>query len=63
VPGVAVAYLAARAMRAILFGIAPSDPLTIGAAVMLVVLMTLVGSFVPARRAARIDPMRVLRSD
>jgi ABC-type antimicrobial peptide transport system permease subunit len=63
VPGVAIAYVAARAMRTILFGVMPSDPLTIGGAVALVVAMTLVGSWVPARRAARIDPMRVLRSD
>ncbi len=62
-PGVALAYLAGRAMQSILFGVAPLDPVTFGAAAALVVLMTLAGSFVPARRAARIDPMRVLRSD
>lgn len=63
VPGVAIAYLAARAMRSILFGVVPSDPITIGAAVALVVTMTLVGCVAPARRAARVDPMRVLRSE
>jgi putative ABC transport system permease protein len=63
VPGIAIAYAAARAMRSLLFGVAPSDPATIVAAVGLVVLMTLAGSLMPARRAARVDPMRVLRSD
>ncbi len=63
IPGVVLAYVAARAMRSLLFGVAPSDPWTFAGVVALVVLMTLVGSFVPARRASRIDPMRVLRSE
>jgi putative ABC transport system permease protein len=63
IPGVVVSYFAARAMRSILYGVVPSDPLTIGAAVALVVVMTLAGSLMPARRASRIDPMRVLRSE
>ncbi len=63
IPGVIVAYLTGRAMRSILFGVGPFDPVTIGAAVGLVVAVTLVGSLGPARRAARVDPMRVLRSE
>ncbi len=63
IPGIAIAYLAGRAMQSVLFGVAPADPVTIGAAVALVVLMTLLGALIPARRASRIDPMRVLRSE
>jgi predicted permease len=61
VPGVVVAYLAARGMRALLFGVEPADPTTIAAAVGLVIVMTLAGSLIPVRRAARVNPMLALR--
>jgi predicted permease len=61
IPGVLMAYAAARAMRALLFGVEPADPATILAAVALVVGMTLAGSLVPALRAVRLNPVRVLR--
>ncbi len=63
VPGLAVAYLAGRAMQAMLFGVAPYDPATYGAVVTICLVMTLAGCLAPARRAARVDPMRVLRSE
>jgi putative ABC transport system permease protein len=61
VPGVLVAYAAARGMRALLFGVEPADPATIVAAVALVCVMTLAGSLVPVLRAVRVNPMLVLR--
>jgi predicted permease len=63
VPGVLVAYWAARGMRALLFGVQPADPATIFGAVALVVLMTLAGALVPALRAVRVNPMLALRAD
>ena len=63
VPGLVVAYLAGRAMQAVLFGVAPYDPATYAAVIALCVVMALAGCLVPARRAARVDPMRVLRSE
>ena len=63
VPGVFAAYMAARGMRALLFGVEPADPATILGAVALVCVMTLVGSFVPALRAVRVNPMQVLRAE
>ena len=50
-------------MTSMLFGITPTDPLTFGvfAAVMLVVAM--IASFVPARRALRVDPVTALRGE
>jgi predicted permease len=63
VPGVLVAYLAARGMSALLFGIAPNDPATFASAVGLTVLMTFVGSVVPAVRAMRVAPVTVLKAD
>jgi ABC-type antimicrobial peptide transport system permease subunit len=61
--GVIVAYFAARAMSALLFGVQPDDPLTIGAAAGLCFLVTAVGCLRPAVRAARIAPMAALRAD
>jgi ABC-type antimicrobial peptide transport system permease subunit len=63
VPGIAVAYAAARAMRALLFGIGPGDPTTILGAVAVVLVMTFAGALVPALRAVRVNPMLVLRSE
>ncbi|HEX8724440.1 MAG TPA: ABC transporter permease [Gemmatimonadaceae bacterium] len=62
-PGLALAYAAGRAMQAVLFQVSPADPGTLTAVVVLVIVMTLAGCVVPARRAARVDPMRVLRGD
>ncbi len=61
--GIALAVLAARAMRGVLFGVPPSDPLTFGAAIALCAVTTLAGCLLPARRAARVDPMSVMRSE
>ena len=61
--GVAGAYMAARAMRALLFGVAPADPVSILVAVGLVLLMTLAGSLLPALRAVRVNPMVALRTE
>jgi len=64
--GVAIAaplvYLAARTMKALLFGVEPGDPLIYGAAAALAVVMTLAGSLRPAIRAATIDPALSIRS-
>jgi predicted permease len=63
VPGVAIAYLAARGMSALLFGVSPNDPVTIGI-VAVVCFVTAVAACVgPALRAARIHPMSALRAD
>lgn len=63
VPGVVGAYVAARGMSALLFGVAPGDPATFGAAVALVVLMAVAGSVVPARRAVRVSLVSALRGE
>ena len=59
--GVPVAMAATRLLEAQLFGIKPSDPLTIVAAVLTVTVTTLLAGYLPARRATRIDPMVALR--
>jgi ABC-type antimicrobial peptide transport system permease subunit len=63
VPGVLGAYAMARAMRALLFGLDPADPETIGAAVGLVLLIAGAGSVVSARRAVQVSPMAAMRAE
>ena len=51
----------ARLIRSMLYGIEPVDPLSIAVAVILLGLTSLLASYIPARRAAKIDPMEALR--
>ena len=60
--GLAIAYASSRVMTSLLFDVTPTDPLTfvsVGAAMLLV---SVLGSYLPARRAARVDPLVALRS-
>lgn len=51
-----------RVARSILFGIAPQDPITLTATVAVLFVAVLAASWLPARRAARIDPVAVMRT-
>ena len=59
--GLALALAASRLMGSLLFGIAPTDPLAIGSALALLIGVALAASYLPARRAARLDPTQALR--
>lgn len=59
--GTAGGLAAARASRAVLFGVAPYDPLSLLAPGALLLLIAAVAAWWPARRATRIDPMTALR--
>jgi predicted permease len=61
--GVAAFLGVARFLGAFLYGVAPVDPLTIAGASLLLVVIALFASWIPARRAARVDPMEALRAD
>jgi putative ABC transport system permease protein len=65
--GVAIGLLAAlaltRLLKSLLFSLSPTDPLTFAAVVMLLILIALAACYIPARRAARTDPMVALRHD
>jgi predicted permease len=54
---------ATRLMQAILFGVSPVDPLTYGVVAAGLVAIALLATWVPARRAARVDPMVALRAE
>jgi predicted permease len=60
---VAAMRLASSQMSGLLFGLEATDPVTIVAAVTLLTLVAAVAVYLPARRASRVDPMRVLRTD
>jgi ABC-type antimicrobial peptide transport system permease subunit len=62
-PGLLFAYWSARSMRALLFGIGPSDPITLGGGVIVVMLVTLAGALVPAYRAVRVSPVEAMRGE
>jgi putative ABC transport system permease protein len=63
IPGALLAYAAARAMQALLAGVRPDDASTFAAAIALCVAMTLIGSWIPAWRAVRVDPIMALRAE
>ena len=52
-----------RLLRTLLFQVQPFDPISLVPAVILVVLVTICASYVPARRASRVDPLVALRQD
>jgi predicted permease len=61
--GVLLALLAARLITSLLYGVSPADPLTFVALPTLLAITALLAIYLPARRASRIEPMSVLRSD
>ncbi len=60
---VPLAYLAARGMGSLLFGVQPGDPVIYVAAGVLALAMTIGGSFRPAMRAASVDPAITIRTE
>jgi predicted permease len=61
--GFPLAWAAARGVHSLLFGIAAADPLAFGGTGAVLVAVALGAAFLPARRAASIDPMRALRHE
>ncbi len=61
--GLIGALALSRFLRAILFGVSPIDPATYAGVAVLLLAFGALAAYVPARRATRIDPMAVLRSE
>jgi putative ABC transport system permease protein len=59
--GVAGAFLVTRWMSSVLFGVTPTDPLTFTVVAFVLGTVALLASYIPARRAMRVDPMVALR--
>jgi len=61
--GLGLSLWAARAMSSLLFGVSATDPATFVTVSILLIAVALAASYLPARRAARVDPVVVLRSE
>jgi ABC-type antimicrobial peptide transport system permease subunit len=61
--GLALSLSATRIISNLIYGVSPFDPMTVTAATLLLVATGLVASYIPARRAATVDPIRALRTE
>ena len=61
--GLVLAWFATGAMRALLFGVTPHDPLVLGLSIAILVTVGFTACVLPARRAAALSPVRALASD
>jgi ABC-type antimicrobial peptide transport system permease subunit len=61
--GIPATLALTQLVREALFGIQPNDPVSFIAAGVLMVTVAAVAAWIPARRAARVDPMRALRCE
>jgi ABC-type antimicrobial peptide transport system permease subunit len=61
--GLPGAYAIGRTLESTLFGLEPADPMTAAAALAALALVAALAAWLPARRAARIDPMAALRDE
>jgi putative ABC transport system permease protein len=61
--GIGAALLAVKLVSSLLYGVEPRDPVTLAIAAALLILVSLIACYVPARRASRIDPILALRTE
>jgi ABC-type antimicrobial peptide transport system permease subunit len=61
--GLGLALWLGRTVQAQLYGVAPFDLVSVGSAFALLVAVAIVAALLPARRAARVDPVEALRTD
>jgi ABC-type antimicrobial peptide transport system permease subunit len=59
--GALLAFVMTRLIRSALYGISPVDPVSVAATMALLGVVSLLASYIPARRAAKVDPMKALR--
>lgn len=61
--GAAIALAAAPAAATLLFGLEPTDPATLASAAVALVAVAALATYIPARRAARLNPLSALRQE
>ncbi|HLJ16627.1 MAG TPA: hypothetical protein VKV15_19175 [Bryobacteraceae bacterium] len=59
--GISGAFVAGRLLQRLIAGMQPADPLAFATMICVLVMAALFASFLPARRASRVDPMSALR--
>ena len=63
IAGLAAALATSRVLSALLFQVSPSDPVSLGGACLVLLIVGGLAAYVPARRATRIDPVQALRAE
>jgi ABC-type antimicrobial peptide transport system permease subunit len=61
--GLAAAWAITQVLRGLLFGVSPHDPATFAAIAALLAAVALAASYLPGRRATRVDPVETLRAE
>jgi ABC-type antimicrobial peptide transport system permease subunit len=65
--GIAIGLLGAvattRVLQSLLFGVSPTDPVTLGGVTVVLVMLGALAAYAPARRATKVDPVEVLRRE
>jgi putative ABC transport system permease protein len=61
--GLVIAFAATRLLRALFVGVSPTDTMTLGSVTVVLMLVALAASYIPARRASRVDPVQAIRAD
>jgi putative ABC transport system permease protein len=61
--GLAGALATSRVLSTLLFGVSPADPVSLGGACLVLLLVAALAAYIPARRATRVDPVQALRAE
>ncbi len=61
--GLAVSFTLTRVISSLIYGVRPTDPVTFIMVALILIAVAALASYLPARRAARMDPMLALRSE
>jgi ABC-type antimicrobial peptide transport system permease subunit len=61
--GLVGSWYVTQLARSLLFGVEPRDPLVFSVSILTIVAVGILAALIPARRAARVDPMEALRAD
>jgi putative ABC transport system permease protein len=61
--GLAASLALTRVMKNLLFNVSATDPVTFALIALLLVAVAIIASYIPARRAAKVDPLQAIRHD